>query len=167
MPLWLDSSKQVEITCIPSHTLLRFRPSVHSIIKSMAVRVFLSSLFIVGILSQGAAYAEKLSPVDEGATDPSFKAFREQLLAAAQRRDKEFIFSISASNIKYTFGRGDGLADFKKYSGFSKSNDPIWGELIEVLTLGGIFKKREDGKRYFCTPYVFCRDRDITRCATK
>jgi hypothetical protein len=131
-------------------------------ITPMSVRTFLSSLFIVGIFSQGSVYAEKLPPVDEGATDPSFKTFREQLLAAAKRRDKEFIFSISAPNIKYTFGRGDGLTDFKKYSGFSKPNDPVWGELIDVLTLGGTFKRTEDGKRYFCTPYVFCRDsRDI------
>jgi hypothetical protein len=124
---------------------------------------FLSSLLIVGILSQSAVYAEKLTPIDEGAADPSFKAFREEVLAAAKQRDKEFIFSISASNIKYTFGRGDGLADFKKYSGFSKPNDPIWGELIEVLMLGGIFKKTKDGKRYFCTPYVFCKDKDIVK----
>jgi hypothetical protein len=124
----------------------------------MSVKTFLSSLVIAGILSQGAVYAEKLLPVDEGTTDLSFKAFREHLLAAAKRRDKEFVFSISAPNIKYTFGPGGGLADFKKYSGFSNPNDPIWGELIDVLTLGGVFEKTKDGKRYFCTPYVFCRD---------
>jgi hypothetical protein len=125
-------------------------------VKLILLRATLFSFLIVGSLCKGNAWAEKLQPVDEGPTDPSFQAFRKELLAAAKRRDKDYIFNITAPDIKYTFGSGSGLADFKKNSGFSDPNHVIWGELIDVLTLGGVFEAI-DGQRMFCAPYVFCK----------
>ncbi|WP_019502584.1 SH3 domain-containing protein [Pseudanabaena sp. PCC 6802] len=127
------------------------------IARPILLGVTLFSLSLVGSLYKGDAWAEKLQPIDEGATDPSFQSFRKELLAAARRRDKNYIFSITAPDIKYTFGRGEGLADFKKHSGFSDPNHAIWGDLIEVLALGGVFESSDRGQKTFCTPYVFCK----------
>lgn len=122
----------------------------------MAVRAFLSSLFIAGILSQSAVFAEKLPPIDEGNADPSFRAFRKQLLAAVKRRDREFIFSITSQDIHFSFGRGgSGLANFKNR--FADPKRLLWKDLLDVITLGGSFEKQRGGEIYFCTPYVFCK----------
>lgn len=122
----------------------------------MLLRLTLFSFLIVSFLCGNRAWAEKLQPIDEGATDSSFQAFRKELLAAAQRRDKNYVFSITAPDIKYTFGRGEGLVDFKKHSGFSNPNHAIWEDLIEVLALGGVFES-SGSQKTFCTPYVFCK----------
>ena len=92
--------------------------------------------------------APKLVPFDSA--DPSFSAFRRQLLAALQRRDTAFLYSVLAPEIKNSFGGDDSIAGFKRIWRMSDPNTPVWSALTRVLNMGG----STDGS-YFIAPYVY------------
>lgn len=92
--------------------------------------------------------ATKLFPVDQA--DPSFRAFRTQLLEALARRDTTFLLSILSPEIKNSFGGDDSIAGFRRMWHLDKPNSPVWETLGRVLRLGG---KMQDST--FVAPYVF------------
>ena len=94
-----------------------------------------------------------MKPVDEAAKDASFLAFRTKLIAAAQRRDATYIFSIVDSKIKNGFGGNDGIANFKREWKLSSKNSKFWKEFLLVLKNGGAFEK--GGRPSFIAPYTF------------
>jgi len=97
-----------------------------------------------------------LKPIDEAPLDPSFVAFRSRVIAAAERRDAKFIFSIIDPRIRVTFGDVLGLREFKRYFKLERRSDPFWAEFLAVIKNGGLFS-RENGKRknLFYAPYAF------------
>ena len=104
----------------------------------------------------------KLTPVDEAAEDPSFLAFRDDLLAAIRLRDIEAVVAVASEDIKLSFGGSYGRETFREWL---VENDmglgiSYWTELERAVALGGVF----EGPESFCTPYTFCLD--IPGCDT-
>ncbi len=96
---------------------------------------------------------KKVLPVDQAAKDPTFKAFRNELLEAARRKDKEYILSILDPKIQLSFGGHSGIKDFKEMWKIDQPNSEFWNELITILELGGAFQTIESHKD-FVAPYV-------------
>lgn len=101
----------------------------------------------------------KLAFVDEGAKDPEFAAFRQRLLEAVERRDRDAVLGFAHPNIRTSFGAAGGRADL----GRKLDQDPeLWQQLESILSMGGTFRSG-GGKRAFWAPYVysaFPEDRD-------
>ena len=87
----------------------------------------------------------KLQFVDEASKDPTFAAYRDQLLAAVRARDAKKVLELSDPNIRLSFGGTGGRAAFEK-----ALKEEIWGELEQILTLGGGFREG-----MFWAPYVY------------
>src|SRR5947208_690365 len=88
---------------------------------------------IVGamVFSGRCAEASKLYPVDEGPRDPSFLAFRNQLIAAVQRHDLRFIHRILDPHVTASFG---DMTFEQVYEGKHPQAD-LWKELSAILSL--------------------------------
>ena len=88
-----------------------------------------------------AVTGPKLPFVDEAAKDPSFVAYRDQLLAAVRARDTKTVLGLIDPKVRTSFG-GD--------SGHGSLTEEHWKALEELLPLGGTFR---DGM--FWAPYVY------------
>jgi len=118
------------------------------------MRTFVLVALLVGCMP--LAGAEKLSPVDEGSREPTFAAFRRQLLAAVRRRDTRFVMSVVDPRIQNDFGGGAGIADFRRHWRLDHpERSPLWSTLDRILRLGGSFTSRR--RREFCAPYIFTK----------
>jgi hypothetical protein len=96
----------------------------------------------------GAALAEPFPPFDEGAANPSFAAFRAELIAIVEARDLARLEPLLDPAIRISFGADNGadaaLAAFR--------DDPErWAELGAILALGGKFETPD----LFIAPYTF------------
>jgi hypothetical protein len=96
--------------------------------------------------------ANRLCPVDDGATDPSFAAYREQLRTAVKQKDEAKLLELVDPNIRTSFGGGGGTAEFQAL--LRHPDAPIWPVLEKVLSLGGSFQGEGD-QRPFWAPYVY------------
>ncbi len=114
--------------------------------------VLVASLLVTTAQGEAKAPAEKLLPVDEAAKDASFKAFRDKLLDAIDRRDRAFILSIVAADFVSCEGC-EGGNDFQEVWQLDDPTSELWDTLGTLLRLGGTFEK--DGS--FTAPYVFSR----------
>ncbi len=93
---------------------------------------------------------KKVLPIDEADKDPSFRAFREKLIAAVNKRDQAYILTILDTEITNSFGGKGGIDEFKEVWQIDKPDSKFWPEMAAILKLGGKFE--EDT---FCAPYVF------------
>lgn len=124
-----------------------------SLTKVLSSGLFFLSLISAQLPTDLPAYADKLYPVDEGAKDPSFNNFREQLRSAIKKRDAKFILNRLHPNISVSYGIcGNGVKCFKESWQPEKPNSKLWNTLREVIELGGSFENQ--GKKIFCAPYV-------------
>lgn len=87
----------------------------------------------------------KLPFVDEASKDPSFAAYRDQLLAAVRARDAKTVLALSDPNIRTSFGGGGGRKALEQ-----ALKEEVWGELEQILSLGGSFREG-----MFWAPYVY------------
>lgn len=97
----------------------------------------------------------KLLPVDEASSDPSFAAFRETLKGIVRRKDTEALIAVIDPKIRASFGAENGLPAFRKMWKLDQPDSKLWTELEEVLRLGGSFKTPPDGPKVFWAPYTF------------
>lgn len=98
----------------------------------------------------------RLPPVDDGASDPGFSAYREKLLAAVRARDERALIALVAPDIFLSFGGGEqGASAFRTRWKLWSRDSEIWSELEEILTKGGAFRDITAERRQFCAPYVF------------
>ena len=120
------------------------------------MKLFLTFLLMSLCITAVFAQERYVKPVDEGKLDPSFAAFREKLIAAAERRDSNFLLSILDPKINLSFGGQQGIADFKTMWKIETGNKEFWNEFLIVIKNGGSFV-RENGKRtnLFYAPYTF------------
>ena len=118
------------------------------------IRGFISLLMIVILTPTATAKARKLYPVDEGAKDASFKAFRTKLIEAVKQRNTRFVLSVLHPKVQLSFGGKSGPKDFLEMWKPDSPDSELWSELSTVLSLGGTFSKSE-GKRVFWAPYTF------------
>lgn len=87
----------------------------------------------------------KLAPVDEASQDPSFAAYRAQLLDAVRRRDRSAVQALVDPKIRTDFGGGGGKLELTAQT---------WSELETILTHGGAFIG-EGKQRSFWAPYTY------------
>ncbi len=117
----------------------------------------LLALLCLGLFFAAVPGQEKfVMPVDEAAQDASFLAFRTKLIAAAERRDVNYIISVMDPKIELSFGGHSGVADFRKLWKIDRKDSEFWAEFLAVIKNGGAFLG--DGKdKYsvFSAPYTF------------
>src|SRR5262249_1038792 len=109
-------------------------------------------ILLVSISCPAMAQVGKLYPVDEGPKDPSFQAFRDNLIDAAKNRDMKFVLSILDPNIQNSFGGDGGVEEFKEKWKPGNPEGELWDVLLKILSMGGSLS--ENG---FCAPYVSCK----------
>ena len=118
--------------------------------------LLLAVLVAVTLLHSPAHAQRKLAPVDEAAGDASWLRFKRQLLAAIEKRDKQFVLSILDKNVRNQDERARGVANFRKQWELDTADSPIWRELSSALQLGSAHIVR-DKLRELCTPYLLGR----------
>lgn len=95
----------------------------------------------------------RLPPVDQCASDASFAAFREALLAAIARRDREALLAIVAEDIEVDFGGGAGRDYFAASWELDRpGTSRVWEELGRALRLGCA---RDPEGGYYASPSMF------------
>lgn len=110
-------------------------------------------LLLAGLVAQLVLAADRLPPVDESATDPSFLAFKVRLLAALERKDLPALLRVVDPKIRTSFGEGDGIPTFRRHWKLDRpAQSKVWNELAAVLRLGVTRDETE-----FIAPYVFTK----------
>jgi hypothetical protein len=99
----------------------------------------------------------KVLPVDEASKDPSFQAFRDELIKAIERKDGNFLLSVVDPHIAISFGGDDGIEFFRRNWKPEDPNSAIWSQLGEILRMGGTFGMNGGAKDQFWAPYLFTR----------
>lgn len=117
-------------------------------------RSFASVLMIFVLTLSATAKARKLYPIDEGAKDPSFRAFRNKLIEAVKERNTRFILTTLHPKVRLSFGGHSGVKDFLEMWKPDSPDSALWSELSTILSLGGTFSTSE-GKKVFWAPYTF------------
>lgn len=109
------------------------------------------------LISAAAAFAQEryVKPVDEARQDASFLAFRTKLIAAAERKDINYVIRILDPGIELSFGGQKGVADFREmWTG--KNESEFWREFLPVIKGGGQFVGEGRNRfKHFSAPYVF------------
>jgi hypothetical protein len=97
---------------------------------------------------------QRLCPVDEGASDASFAAFRDEMRNAIAKKDADALLALVDPKIRTTFGEGGGLDDFKTAWQPESKESRLWRELDQILSMGGSFGG-EGAQRSFWAPYIY------------
>jgi hypothetical protein len=110
-------------------------------------------------LATFSAFAQerRLEPVDEGARDPSWVSFRKQLLNAVDARDRQYVMSILAKDVRTSLEASRGPAEFRKQWDVDAEVSPLWRALRSALFLGAAYVQREEGRRELCAPYILAK----------
>ncbi len=120
------------------------------VMKSLAV------LWVLVFALAATGQEQFVRPVDEGAKDKSFFAFRTKLIAAAERKDARFINSMVDPNIKISFGIENGAANFRKIWKPEAKNSKFWEEFLTVIKNGGAFQADVENRyRLFAAPFTY------------
>jgi len=117
----------------------------------------LRAIVLLAVVAAGAAGQERfVRPVDEAAKDASFLAFRKKLIAAAERKDANYIIGILDPNVRLSFGGDEGEADFRRMWKIGQKDSPFWDEFLAVIRNGGAFSGEGRNKmNLFTAPYTF------------
>ncbi|OZC03488.1 SH3 domain-containing protein [Rubricoccus marinus] len=114
-------------------------------------------VLLLALLAAAPAHAQlsRLAPVDEGAADASFVAFRSRLLAAAAARDTAAVLSAFAPEATISFGAtasgAEGVREVWFNSEYEREED-LWPALARTISMGSA---AEGG--VITTPYLFGR----------
>lgn len=92
-----------------------------------------------------------LFPVDEGASDASFAAFRGDLKATIERQDTAALLAVVDPHIRVSFGDDNGIGAFRRAWLGPDAHGDVWQELGDLLALGGVFRSES----LFVAPYTF------------
>ena len=94
------------------------------------------------------------TPIDEGAKDHNWLAYKARLLAALEKKNRQALIGAIDPNVDNGPDVNRGLAEFRRRWNLDKDKSPVWEELRKALSLGGAYVQKERGPRRFCTPYV-------------
>lgn len=114
-------------------------------------------LFFLLFTFVGSSFAQErfVKPSDDAVKDRSFLQFRAKLIAALEKKDTKYLYSVIDPGIKASFGGDDTLADFKELWKPESKDSKIWAELLTVLKNGGTFDTEGGDSRMFMAPYSF------------
>ncbi len=118
----------------------------------MRIGSWLLAAFVVAM----APLNQRVPPKDEGASDPSFVAFRTKLVAAAEACDQAVLWSLVADD----FGGIEGVRSLKEARTYFESQRrdqqtptlPVCRELARALRLG----TAAEPQHAYCAPYALC-----------
>jgi len=113
-------------------------------------------MLLAASASSAALRVARVPPVDEASRNPSFPAFRKQLIDAVRRRDSRFVVGIIETHIDLGFDGSVGIGDFKRNWKPERKESHLWPVLEQLLALGGTFENSH-GRQEFCAPYVTTR----------
>lgn len=128
--------------------------------KSPAIAARLRRCLLVFLcLAPLAAGAQerKLAPVDEAGNDASWVNFRNRLLVALEKRDRNFVLGVLDRNVRNGSDAPRGVAVFRKQWSLDADDSPLWRELSSSLFLGSAWLAREKRPRELCAPYVLAK----------
>jgi hypothetical protein len=97
---------------------------------------------------------ERLCPVDEGASDPAFAAYRTALLQAVAAKDLQALRGMVDPGVRTSFGEGGGFEALLEQWETGSGSPALWDELEGILRGGGAFRG-EGESRSFWAPYVY------------
>ena len=118
-----------------------------------AALVLLVMAALGGPLMHAHAQELRITPVDEGAGDVTWRRFKARLVAAIEKRDTRFLLSILEPDVRNQTDGGRGVAEFRRQWELDAPDTPLWRELGSTLQLGAAFVKREKGVE-LCAPYL-------------
>lgn len=114
------------------------------------MRGLLLALLLVLPFAVAAAQPVTFPPFDEADKDPSFKAYRDRLQDAIERRDIEAVVAAASPDIKLSFGDDGGRERFREWLTGADA-EPYWSVLKRVISEGGTF----DEGGMFVAPWAF------------
>jgi hypothetical protein len=120
--------------------------------KKVLLLLIAVAIAAVTISAQEESY---LKPVDEASQDPSFLAFRTKLIAAVDRKDAAYVYSIVDPKIRNGFGDRDTIAWFKRDWKLENKNSKFWKTFGTVIKNGGAFWSDGTNKNSFVAPYSY------------
>jgi Bacterial SH3 domain len=109
--------------------------------------ILCTALFVTAAVGQ----ERYVRPVDEASQDGSFLAFRNKLIAAAERRDIKHVIGILDPKVELSYGGHVGVKGFRQ---LWKNESEFWEEFLPVIKNGGRFSN-DAGSKIFSAPYVF------------
>jgi hypothetical protein len=125
------------------------------------MRTVIAVLFAAFVSTAFAAFAadepRRILPVDEAASDMTWLRFKNRLMEAVRKRDKQYLLSILDPNIRNQTDLTRGITEFRKQWDIDASDTTLWQELGSTLQLGGAFVKRADNRSELCTPYLLAK----------
>ncbi len=99
----------------------------------------------------------RFGPIDEGASDANWQAYKSRLLEALETRDRASLIAAIDPNIDNGLDQKPGLEEFRRRWDFDDDKSLVWEELRKAVELGGAFVKDDHGQARFCAPYVAAR----------
>lgn len=92
----------------------------------------------------------KHRPIDEGAANPEFSAFRARLMAIIARRDTAALLAIVSPEVRVSLGPDDGIQGFHQRWLRGGEAADLWTTLGDLLRHGGRFQAPD----LFVAPYT-------------
>lgn len=118
--------------------------------EKLAMLKLLALLLLLPTLALAAP--NSFPPTDNAAADPSFLAFRDDLIRIVKEQDTKALLKIVHPNIEFSFGDDPGADGFAREWKLNRGNESsIWKEILAVLELGGNFNAAGE----FVAPYIF------------
>ncbi len=97
----------------------------------------------------------RFEPLDQADLNPHFILFKDSMLQALQQKDTAFLLGHIGDKIAMSFDVEQTKAEFINNWNLQSApeNSSLWGVLIEVLEMGGLFSSSEFN--FFICPYTF------------
>lgn len=123
----------------------------------MMRKLVLCVLLLVTACAPLLAQEPRIVAVDEAARDPSWASFRAKLLAAIEKRDRQFILGVIDPKVRNGSDAPPGIAEFRKQWEFDSDNGVFWRQLPSALSVGSAWFQRSKKERELCAPYVLAK----------
>jgi len=121
---------------------------------------------LIAALALAIAAPTRLPPVERCGGDPEFTAVRTRLEQVIQQKDIDGLLSLTAQNVRVTFGGHYSREDFKQHWGRSKDQSELWKELRRATKLGCATAIDGQGEEYRAMPAMFVTGGDLDGFAT-
>lgn len=115
-------------------------------------RTFILGFLAIIVTASVFGQERYVKPVDQASEDPIFAEFRNKLIAAAERKDLQYVKSIMDPNIKLSFGGHDGV---KSFDSLWTDKNEFWKEFLAVIKNGGRWFREKGQPTLFTAPYSF------------
>ncbi|HKY96011.1 MAG TPA: SH3 domain-containing protein [Kiloniellales bacterium] len=115
------------------------------------MRIALLLLLSALLLATPAAAAEPLTypPFDDAGQQPTFKTYRDKLIAAVEKRDVAAVVAMASPEVELSFGGDSGRETLRQWLSAADA-EPYWESLERVLKEGGTFQEG-----LFIAPWTF------------